>query len=203
MGKLALGLVFSAIALSFLATSTFAQTATSSTTKKERAVQRTENVKDKVASREAALKEKLAKFRDKKKAEATERIDNNLNKVNQKRMEMMLQHLDKMSSMLTRLENIVSRATTDGKDTSQATAAISSARSAVNSAKVTIQTQSQKQYNLTVTSEGKVKDDAKSARDNLRTDLQSAHNLVVTARQAVASAISTTKSTLGGSTNGK
>lgn len=192
MKRLALAVASSAVIFSLLSSITFAQSATSSSTRKEQ-----------MASREAALKAKLQVFQDKKKAEATQRIDTNLNKVNQKRTANAMQQLDKMSDILNRLDSTVSKASADGKDTTQALAAITSAKSAIDSAKKAVYNQSQKQYNLTVTSESKIKADAQTARDGLKTDLKSIHSLVVAARQVVANAISTTKSTLGGKKSGK
>ncbi len=190
--------------LLFAAYPIIAQDATTpATTKKERVEQRKEARKDQVATREAALKEKLAKFKDQKKAQTAERINQNLNKINDRKTQNMSHHLDQMSQMLKRLETRITEAAKLGHDTSSATAALREAKGKVESAKAAVSTQAQKDYTITVTTESKIKDDAKTSRDALHTDLKAVHDQVTEARKAVSGAIRTTASTLQGVKNGK
>lgn len=205
MNRFALGVATSALALSLLSTTAFAKDSTPSGTRlpklEERAQNiqtRIENTREKIASREATLKAKLQAFRDKKKAEAVDRIDTNLNKVNQNRTGEMTRNLTKMSDILTKLDTYAGQASSSGKDVSSATAAITSAKAAVLTAQAAVTEQSQKNYTLTITSEAKAKDDATSARNQLKTDLMATHQKVVDARQTVAKAIAATRTAIGG-----
>lgn len=145
--------------------------------------ERRTNLKEKIATREAALKAKLQAFKDQKKAEITERISNNLNRINAKRTEQMLKHLDKMSALLDKLETRVA-----------AKSAIADARASIASAKAAVKTQAGKDYTLTVTSERKAREDAQAVRDRLHQDLQAVRKQVVDAKQSVANAIRVAKS---------
>lgn len=167
----------------FFASSVLAKDATPSTTRKERFQDRIETGKVKMATREAALKAKLERFKDKKKAEIADRVNTNLNKINQKQTAQMLKHLDKMSAILDKLE---ARKT--------ANAAISAARSSITSASSAVKLQADKDYTLTVSSETKVKADAEKVRDLLHQDLQAVREQVIEAKQAVGTAIRGAKS---------
>lgn len=155
---------------------------------------RVETIKDKLATKEAALKEKLAKFKDKRKAEITERVSKNLNRINEKHTQMMLKFLDRASSILSKLEERVNRGTADIKDAVAAKAAIASAKESIASATASVNAQAAKDYTITITSEGRVKVDAQAARKQLHDDLQAARKQVVDAKQAVANAIRIAKS---------
>jgi len=154
----------------------------------------------KIASREAEFKQKIQQFQDKKKADMATKINDNLAAVNAKLTANMSKNLDKMTAILNKLETRVNAVT--GKDTSAAKTAIQQARTAIDSAKAAVAIQSAQDYNVVITSESKVGQDAKSVRMKLETDLKATRATVVAARQAVANAISTAMSTLGG-TNGK
>lgn len=169
--------------------------ATSSVAPRKQAVQqKVENIKEKIASREAALRLKLQTFKDKKKAEVADRVNTNLNKVNQNQTAQMLKHLDKMSAILDKLESRVESGKPDIKDPTAARTAIASARAAIVSASAAVTTQSQKDYTITVFSEGRIGLDAKVQRDKLHTDLLALRKIVIDAKQSVTNAIRIAKS---------
>lgn len=145
-----------------------------------------QKIVEKNASREAALKEKLAKFKDKKKAKTAENINQRLSKINDKQTSSMLKHLTKMEDILQKLEARVGQ-----NPSPTATAAIADAKTAIKTAKDAVEAQSQKDYILEITSESSVKEDAKTKRDALHADLKSTRKLVIDAKQAVAKAIMT------------
>lgn len=159
-----------------------------------------EMVREKVATREAALKAKLARFRDKTKANVVERINNNLLTVNKNMSERMLKHLDKMTDILNRAENKL--ATSTGEKTA-AQNSITDARSKVSTARTAVVAQQNKEYTVEVTSEATVKNDVKVMRDLLHTDLKLVHDLVVVARQSVSTAVNAVARSFGGATNGQ
>lgn len=205
------------LTVTFLVTSgcsqVFAQdTTTSSGTIKERreavaskAAERKALVKDriaehkeKMATRAAALKERVAAFKDKRKAAIVERVSENLNKINEKATAAMDQHLARMSELLAKLVDRVASKGTEGKDTTQADAAIASASAAIDTAQAAVDAQKLKDYTVSVSSESGVRADAKDARGALHTDLQVVRKLVSDAKQAIAAAIRTAATTLGG-----
>ncbi len=160
------------------------------------------NLHDKIASRGAQLKEKLAKFKDKKKAQIAERINDNLNKINERRTSQMMDHLSRLSNILDKLGDRVNSAQQNGKDMSGANLAITDARVKIDAAEASVSAQKLKDYTIESTSESTIKADAQKMRNNLHVDLQDVHSLVVIARQAVAKAISEAVSSIKGGSDG-
>lgn len=161
---------------------------------KERVEVRKETLKERIATREAALKAKLQVFKDKKKAEVADRLNSNLNKINQKQTGQMLKHLDKMSAILNKLEARVNKGTPDIKDPQVTKISIASAKTSIASATAAVKIQSEKDYTLQVSSESSVRKDAQKMRTELHTDLLAVRKLVIDAKQAVANAIRVAKS---------
>lgn len=145
--------------------------------------QKIENKKEKIASRTAILRSKLQNFRDVKKAAAAERIDANLATINRNQTSQMQRHLSDMGRILDKLEGRVGQ-----------TAAITTARTTIASASAAVLAQSEKDYTITVTSEARIKVDAKKQRDALHADLLSVRKMVIEAKQSVANAIRIAKS---------
>lgn len=177
----------------------FAQDATRPATTKrdqvrEKVETRKETIKERIATREAALKAKLQAFKDKKKAEIADRLNSNLNKINQKQTGQMLKHLDKMSAILNKLEARVNKGTPDIKDPQVAKISIAQAKASIASATAAVKIQSEKDYTLQVSSESAVRKDAQKKRTELHTDLLAVRKLVIDAKQAVANAIRVAKS---------
>lgn len=162
--------------------------------RKENIVDKTAAMREKLASKAAALRLKLQTFKDKKKAEIADRVNINLNNINQKQTSQMQKHLDKMSAILDKLEARVENGKPDVKDPAAARVAIASARAVILTASAAVTTQSQKDYTITVTSEGRIGLDAKVQRDKLHTDLLAVRKMVVDAKQSVANAIRVAKS---------
>ncbi len=195
-----------------------AQDATTSSTAREKLLQRAreakeirkEKVEQKIAlvtenqaSREAALKTKLATFRNKEKATAAARISTNLNMINQNQTAQMQKHLVIMSAILDKLETRVNEGRPDIKDPAAARTAIASSRQAWTSVSASILTQAQKDYTIVVSTESRVKTDAKTQRDKLHSDLQAVRKQVIETKQAIANAIRVAKSAKEATPSGK
>lgn len=131
-----------------------------------------EKIQEKMASREALLKEKLAKFKDQKKANRVDKINAELARINKQRTNQMLKFLDNAERILGKVPS-----------------GSSSAQAKIDEARVAVKLQAEKDYTITITNEAKVKDDAKLAHERLRTDLQNLKKLITEAKQAVARAI--------------
>ncbi|MBI2338465.1 hypothetical protein HYU95_04765 [Candidatus Daviesbacteria bacterium] len=164
---------------------------------KEKIEDRVETIREKLASKTAVLKAKLETFKDKKKAEAASRLNTNLNMINQNQTAKMQRHLNTMSGILGRLEERVNKTNADIKDPVAAKAAITSARAVIATASAAVSVQAQKDYTIQVTSEGRIKSDAKLQRDKLHTDLQALRKTVINAKQTVSNTIRIAKSGSG------
>lgn len=185
----------------FLATgcTVYAQDSTKSAiSPKNNLQQKAQLSKARFEERQAALKEKLKEFKDKRKANLAEKISNNLNRINEKRTSQMAKFLDNTERILNRLAERVDRANSAGKDTTTTKGAITQARDAIKVARNAVSAQKDKDYTITVNNETTIKTDAKATRDRLHTDLQVVRKLVIDAKQAVANAIKVAATTLGG-----
>lgn len=165
------------------------------------AQERIEAKRDEIASKAAALRERLQTFKDKLKATVVQRVSDTLNRINKKQTEQMQKHLDKMSSMVTRLENRVNEATSS--NTASASAALNNAKATISSASAAVAAQMAKDYTITISTESAARADSKQARDRLHSDLRSVRGLVIDAKQAVANAIRVIATSLGGIKSGR
>lgn len=151
-------------------------------------------IREKIASKTAALKLKLQTFKDQNKAKRAEKINDLLNKINRSQTSQMQKHLDKMSKILSKLENRVNAKTPDIKNPEGTKVAIASASAAIASASAAVSAQAEKDYTIEITSENRIAADAKIQRDRLHSDLASTRKLVREAKKAVANAIREAKS---------
>lgn len=163
-------------------------------TRKENIENKITAMREKIASHEAAFKARLAAFKDKRKARIAERVNTNLNKINQNYTERMKKHLETMSAILDKLEARVNSNSPDIKDPTVAKAAIAEARAKIAAATTAVDAQAQKDYTITVTTESKIRADAQKMRDLLKTDIQDLRKQLIDAKQSVANAIRIAKS---------
>lgn len=160
----------------------------------QKATDRVTAIKERVATKEAALKARLEAFKDRKKAEVVDRLNKNLNNINKKMTEQMLKYLDRITAILTKLETRVNSAKPDVKDVTAAKEAIADAKAAIDSATEAVKIQAEKDYTITISSESKARTDVQKVREQLHTDLKAVRQAVVDAKQAVANAIRVAKS---------
>lgn len=159
--------------------------------------------KENTASIGAILKQRLQTFKNKEKAKLVEMVSQNLTIINQNRTAQMLQNLNTMSQLLSKLETRVGSASTSGKDITAITSSIAQARIAISSASAAVNTQAAKEYGITVSTESTVNKDAQIARNSLFNDLKATYDNVVAARNSVKNAITTAISTFGGTNGGQ
>jgi len=157
-------------------------------------------VRQKIASRAATLKDKLAVFKDKRKASAVERISTNLTNVNQRRTSQMMQHVDTLTGILTKAEERVVTAQGAGNDVLAISAELGLSKTALANAKLAVDVQSKKTYEIQVASESGIRADAKESRDMLHADLKATHGLVKEARRALINALVKLGQAIGGET---
>ena len=153
-----------------------------------------EDIRAKIASREAEMRLKFQQFKDKQKATIAERVNTSLNKINQNQTDQMLKHLDLMSTLLDKLEDRVNKNSSDIKDPAAANQAIADARATIDAAKTAVQAQAQKDYTIQVTTETKIRLDAQAKRDQLHKDIMALRKQVIDAKQKVSDAVRIAKS---------
>lgn len=154
-------------------------------------------------TRKEALKNRLKNFKDRVKAERVDRINTILSFINTNKMTTLLASIEKMESIVKRLENKIAELEKEGKDSAAAKQTTTDAKTAIATAKEAVSAQATKDYTITLTSEENAKTDANTIRKTLQEDLQLVHQQVVDARQKVATAISQTKLLLGETNNGQ
>jgi len=150
--------------------------------------------RERVASKAAALKTRLQTFKDQRKATLAEKININLDNINQNRTAQMQRHLDNMSVILDKLASRVNSGRPDIKDPVSAKAAIDTAKTNISTASAAVSAQALKDYTVSITSEGRIGLDVKQQRDALYKDLQVVRKQVTDAKQSVAAAIRIAKS---------
>lgn len=144
-----------------------------------------------IASKSAALKERLLKFKDKTKADKVIKVNDNLESINSRRTEAMTNHVNTLSDIVSRLSERVETAKSAGKDTQDAEEAIADATSAISAANAAISAQGESEYTVSVSSESAAKKEITETRNRLFEDLKGVHGLIKEARDLTKEAIRT------------
>ena len=151
--------------------------------------QRLSEIKEKIASREAALKLKLQQFKDQQKANIAQKVNIELNKINQKRTFEMLKHLELMTNLLNKLEERITQNAPEIKNPDEAKLIIADARVAIADTTTDVQNQALKDYSLQATGETQIRAEAKVKRDQLFKDLEALRKKLIEDKQMVANAV--------------
>lgn len=157
-------------------------------TVQERRMMIKENIqehKDAVQEKREAFKEKIKTIRDQKKQVVVERIANKLTTVNQNQTTRLTGVIEKLTNFITTIEEKVSKAKTDGQDTSLAETAVSNAKTAIDNARSAVATQVATDYTITINTENTLRNDVGVITNQFRSDMQATHKAVVDAKQAV------------------
>ncbi len=136
--------------------------------------------RENLASKSAALKQKLARFKDKNKANRLELINTNLNDINSRKTKNMQESLDKISQILERLKSKASTISSSELDS-----AIAEVESKWSEASAAVEAQAAKDYTINLSTEATAASDAAAAKNALQSDLRATHTQVVEVRQAL------------------
>lgn len=156
----------------------------------------TANIDDrriKIASMEATFRAKLQTFRNQTKAQIAQKVNTQLNTINLTETTQMQSNLDKMSSIVDKLEVRINQAAPDVKNVDAARTAIADARTAIASASSAVKTQAANSYIIQVTTESRIRIDAEAIRNQLQKDLKTTRNLVIEAKQSVYNIVAVAK----------
>lgn len=149
-----------------------------------------ENIKENRASLSAEIKAKRDEFklklqtiRDTRKQEKVDRVNSRLPEINKKRTDEMTAILDRLQNVLGRIEEKVKQ----GNQSNQGNllALITTAQSAIDAARATVLTQSQKTYVVTITTEGELRITVGQTVSGMEQDLRLTREKVISARKAV------------------
>lgn len=149
------------------------------------------------ASASAEFKMKLKDIRDTKKQKKVDRINSRLPEINKKRTDQMLEVLTKMTEILNRIDEKSNQR--NRGDRGNLLALIGKAQIAIDTAKAEVTLQSQKEYIVTITTEGELKLTVGKTVSGMEQDLRATREKVISARKAVVDAFSALMQLKGGS----
>lgn len=159
-----------------------------------------ENREERIETRQtkrAEFKERWAAIRDKNKQIVLERIDAQMNKVNENLTNMWQRLIDRMQELAGKLQTRIDALTADGKDTAAAQAALNEADAALTTAENAVAAQAEKDYVIEFADENGLRVGATTAKTALRADLKAVHDLVKAARQQLHEALVAAKEIAG------
>lgn len=141
-------------------------------------------VKDKIKAKKDELKLELKKIKDERKKQVVEKIDTQLDSLNERWVDHFNRTLGQIEIVLGRITVNADELSGKGKDATSVFAAIESAKSAIASSRLAVGTQAGKTYTIIVNQEGTLKQDVGATRKALRADLEGVQATVKVARDA-------------------
>lgn len=163
--------------------------------RKEPGLQIKENVqmrKDNIENRQAIRTQKREEFqtristiKDEQKKAIVERLDQKFADVNKRQTDRMVEKLDRLTNITTRLQDRITALKTNGQDTTSAETVLANAQTAIETSKTAVATQAAKEYTPQITTESNLKQTVGATSSQLRTDLATTHKTVINAHKAV------------------
>lgn len=153
---------------------------------KETVKTKQEELKVKIETKREKLKVRLERVKDERKKEVVERIDQQIDALNEKMIKHFSSVLEKLEDILVRISERADKASTErGVDVSLVRSAIDKANTAIASARLAVENQSEKTYTIKITTESALKVDVGKTRQMLGADLAKVRDAVKTAQSAV------------------
>jgi hypothetical protein len=156
-----------------------------------------EEVKVKIAEMKTSFKESLLKVKDENKKISAEKIVNTIQSLNTKLTTQLFDKINQIENVLISIESRISKAETNGIDTSSIKTEIDSAKASIVKARESVSLQSQKVYSTTITSEAKLKTEIKALRDTFKNDMKTTSDIVRASHVSVKT-VSTTLAKING-----
>lgn len=144
--------------------------------------------KKKIESEKVLLKEKLKAIKDEKKKQAVQKINDQINALNAKRLEHFTNVLNQIEDVLKKVGNRADKTAERGLDVSVAKTNMAAVETAIAAARAAIVVQSAKTYTINVTTEGELKNNTGAVRQALQADLAAVRDLVKAAHEALRNA---------------
>ena len=150
---------------------------------------RKEAAKTEVEQLRKAFSERITTIKDKKKQEIVKNIDKGIAEVNKARTEAMARQLTRMEEILGKKDEFVRQLEAKGQDVSTAKTAITTALSAISSAKNAVVAQAAKEYVIGITTEKDLREMVEKTQTQFETDIKSVQAKVKEARELTAQAL--------------
>lgn len=144
-----------------------------------------EEVKSKIEAKKTELKEHLIKIKDERKKQVAERVYNQVNELNKRRLDHFSAVLEKLEKVLDRISNRAAKAEANGVDITAVKTAITEATSAIAVSRTAIVNQAGKVYTPVIDTESTLKTDIGKIRQALHADLTGVEETVKASREAV------------------
>ncbi len=144
--------------------------------------------RERLKERRLAFKTKLEEFKDDKKASLAARVDANIDRMNKNHTDRYIKALEKLNEILGGLEDKVATASSAGKNTASASAAIMNAKTKIATAQTKVAEQSGKDYAPVITDESTLGSVISAAFKAFLKDMQVTQATVNDAKQAVRAA---------------
>ncbi|MDP3947553.1 MAG: hypothetical protein Q8Q41_02585 [bacterium] len=149
-----------------------------------------ETTRVKVEEKREEFRTRAQAIKDERKKEIALRVDDQLNKLNERWTQHFMNVLDKLTDILGKVQLRMEKAEANGVDATRVKAAIAAASTAIETARQAVEDQAKKTYSVTFTSEEGLKQAMRNARQLLHRDLAALRDGVMkNARQAVQNAI--------------
>lgn len=158
---------------------------------KENLPMRKENVdtrKEIRSEKRQQFQDKITTIKDEKKQVLVERLDGKFTALNLRQTTRMKERLDRLASVVSRLQDRIAQLKANGQDTTSAETAIAEAQKAIETSTIAVDTQASKEYIPQITTESALRQTVGITSQQLKTDLTATHKTVITAHQAVVKA---------------
>ncbi|KKR89118.1 MAG: hypothetical protein UU85_C0003G0035 [Candidatus Wolfebacteria bacterium GW2011_GWA2_42_10] len=131
------------------------------------------------------LKNRLIKIKDERKKQTVERINNQINELNERRLDHFSDVLEKLEKVLDRIGSRADKAEAHGLDISAVRTAITEANNVIAASRAAIAAQAGKTYTIIISTEAALRTDVGKTRQVLHDDLTKVQETVKAAREAV------------------
>jgi len=150
-----------------------------------------QNVKERKITNREEFKTRIAKIKDTKKQAIVEKIDNQIAVLNKKHTDRFNKLLEKLTSILSRIETKTDELETDGVNVSTVDVAVQIARDAISVAQREILDQAGKDYVIEIDTESNLREVVSSGFKEFRGDMEILRDSIKVVRDAVYEAAKT------------
>jgi len=154
-----------------------------------------------VEQKKTELKDRLKVIKDERKKEIVERVANNINQLNERSTNHLLNVLEHLDDILAKVRSRSEKAKQNGRNVSEVTPAIDAASSTIVLAQEAVRAQAAKVYNISVEDEATLRNVVGAARQQLENDIKAARGEVREARDRVHSAFEALRNAISQSEN--
>lgn len=137
------------------------------------------------AERRAELTERLTAIKDERRQQAVLKINDQLQKLNDRITVQFAQILDRQEAIMGRIVTRVEEMATAGRDVTQAQINLTKARAALATARAAVTAQAAKIYNPEINTVASLRTDLGTVRQALRTDLQAVRETIRAVHEAL------------------